>query len=317
MNPRHSLFALLLVPALASAAEIPPGRLKSHVRALASNGFHGRGPTQIGERPTLDYLVRQMKAAGLSPAGPNGSWLQPVPMIRLTRTSARISVRVGTAVVPLRPGIEVTATASAAGRTVLVDVPMIFGGYGVIDRKLGFDPFDGVDLRGKVVVLLWGDPDVEAGRDLGFGGRAQTFAGRTGEKVAALQGRGVAGIVTIHEDFPASYPFSQIARGDAVPLHMLDSGQPIPASGDIRLVMRSEKTSVPCRSAMRGSAQTSPRPATASSATTSSGCSKAATARPRRFSMARIGMPTVRMRSTRPRTRFATARSTMRSAPPS
>jgi len=79
MNPIHSLFALLLFPTLASAAEIPPGRLKSHVRALASNGFHGRGPAQIGERPTLDYLVRQMKAAGLTPAAANGSWLQPVP----------------------------------------------------------------------------------------------------------------------------------------------------------------------------------------------------------------------------------------------
>ncbi|HXG99448.1 MAG TPA: M28 family peptidase [Sphingomicrobium sp.] len=225
---------------LVAATEIPAGRLKSHVRMLASNGFHGRGPAQIGEKPTLEYLIKQMKASGLSAAGPGGSWLQPVPMIRITRTSAKLFARVGKIIIPLRPGMEVTATASAAGRTLLNDAPIVFGGYGVTDRKLGFDPFAGADLRGKVVMLLWGDPDVEAGRDLGFGGRAQTFAGRTGEKVAALQGRGVAGIVTVHEDFPASYPFSQIAKGDAVPLHMLDQGQPIPTSGDVRLVMRSD-----------------------------------------------------------------------------
>jgi Zn-dependent M28 family amino/carboxypeptidase len=236
----HSLLALMLIPTVSTAAEISPKRLKAHVGVLASDAFHGRGPAQIGERPTLDYLVRQMKAAGLSPAGVGGSWLQPVPMIRITRTAASISARVGGAVIPLRPGIGVTASASAAGRTRLVDAPIIFGGYGVIHRKLGFDPFDGVDLKGKVVVMLWGDPDVEAGRDLGFGGRAQTFAGRTGEKVAALQGRGVAGIITVHEDFPASYPFAQIAKGDAVPLYMLDQGQPMPTSGDIRLVMRSD-----------------------------------------------------------------------------
>lgn len=240
MRLHHALFACVLFPALANASEIAPKRLKAHVSTLASDGFHGRGPAQIGEKPTLDYLVRQMKAAGLSPAGPGGSWLQPVPMIRIARTSATISARVGSTIVPLHPGIEVSVMASAAGRTLLADAPMIFGGYGVIDRKLGFDPFDGVDLKGKVVVMLWGDPDVEAGRDLGFGGRAQTFAGRTGEKVAALQGRGVAGIVTIHEDFPASYPFPQLAKGDAVPLHLLDQGQPIPTTGDVRLVMRGD-----------------------------------------------------------------------------
>jgi len=240
MKMLHSMLALILVPAVSSAADISTKRLKEHVRILASDRFHGRGPAQIGEKPTLEYLVAQMKAAGLSPAGPGGSWLQPVPMIRITRTSATFSARVGNHVVPLRSGIEISATASAAGRTLLTEAPMIFGGYGVIDRKLGFDPFDGVNLKGKVIVMLWGDPDVEAMRDLGFGGRAQTFAGRTGEKVAALQGRGVVGIVTIHEDFPASYPFAQLAKGDAVPLHMLDNGQRIPTRGDIRLVMRGD-----------------------------------------------------------------------------
>ncbi len=181
MNLLHLLPALILVPSVATAAEISAKRLKAHVRILASDRFHGRGPAQIGERPTLDYLSAQMKAAGLSPGGPGGSWLQPVPMIRITRTSAAFSARVGNEVIPLRSGIEISATASAAGRTSLAGAPMIFGGYGVIDRKLGFDPFEGVDLNGKVIVLLWGDPDVEAGRDLGFGGRAQTYAGRTGE----------------------------------------------------------------------------------------------------------------------------------------
>ena len=240
MKLLHSLLALSLVAAPAQSAGISAARIKSHVRTLSSNAFHGRGPAQVGERPTLDYLVAQMKAAGLSPGGADGSFLQPVPMIRIARTSAAISARVGRHVIPLRPGAEITAAASATGTTTIADAPMVFAGYGVIDRKLGFDPFAGVDVNGKVVVMLWGDPDVEAGRDLGFGGRAQTFAGRTGEKVAALQGRGAAGIITIHEDFPASYPFSQIAGGDAVPLHMLDTGQPMPTRGDVRMVMRSD-----------------------------------------------------------------------------
>ncbi|NNM77658.1 M28 family peptidase [Sphingomonas sp. ID1715] len=237
----RAILLALLLSGTASAQTGGPIRgeaIKAHVRILSADAFHGRGPTQAGEQPTLDYISKQFAAAGLEPAGPNGSWLQDVPLIRFDRSSASASMTVAGRSIALTPGQEITAAPSGEGTAALADVPMVFGGYGVIGQ--GFDPFDGVDVRGKVVVVLWGDPDVEAGRDLGFGGRAATLAGRTGSKFAPLRARGAAGIVTVHEDFPASYPWSQIANGDRLPSFVLDQGGAVPQAGEARINMRGD-----------------------------------------------------------------------------
>ena len=93
----------------------------------------------------------------------------------------------------------------------------MFAGWGVVDPQRGWDAYAGVDMRGKVAVLLASDPDFEAGRDLGFGGRALSIAGRTGSKVAAAARAGAAGVLVIHEEAALSWPFSQAASGDALP----------------------------------------------------------------------------------------------------
>jgi hypothetical protein len=174
MRRRHLLPALASAFALAAAAPdtkpISPARIKQHVRVLASDAFEGRGPTQAGEAKTVAYLARQMAQAGLRPGGPNGSWYQDVTLVRLDREAVTMAVTVGGETMQLRPGEEVTASSSAPGHTRLRNAPIVFGGYGVVSDELGWDPYRGADLKDKVVLLLWGDPDVEAGRDLGFGG---------------------------------------------------------------------------------------------------------------------------------------------------
>lgn len=230
--------SLLVGGAAGYAKLLDPARIKEDVRVLSSDAFEGRGPGQGSEPRVVAYIAKQMERAGLKPAGPDGSWYQDVPMVRLTRGPASAGVRVAGTSVPLRAGQEVTVAPSAAGQTTIADAPLVFGGYGVIDAKLGWDPFAGVDLRGKVVMVLWGDPDVEAGRDLGFGGRAATLAGRTGSKFAPLRARGAVGIVVVHEDFAASYPWSQVANGDKVPSYSLDTGATPIIGAQARMSMR-------------------------------------------------------------------------------
>lgn len=235
----RTLFAAALLVSGPSAAQtLDPARIKEDVRVLASDAFEGRGPGQASEPRVVAYIAGQMAAAGLKPAGPNGSWVQDVPMTRLTRGAAMVSARVGSRVTPLRTGVEVTLAPGGPGRTRIADAPLVFGGYGVADPKLGWDPFAGLNLNGKIVVVLWGDPDVEAGRDLGFGGRVATLAGRTGSKFAPLRARGAAGIIVVHEDFPASYPWSQVANGDAVPKYALVTGSPPPTRPEAQMSMR-------------------------------------------------------------------------------
>jgi hypothetical protein len=242
--PSRALIPALLFASLGAAAPAPSpisaARIKQHVQTLSSDAFRGRGPTQTGEARTIDYLARQFAAAGLKPAGPNGSWFQEVPLVRYDRGPVLIGVTVGGQRIPLRTGRDITVSSRIIGRTQLVNAPIVFGGYGVVAPALGFDGYDGVDLKGKVVLVLAGDPDFEAGRDLGFGGRALAFAGRTGEKIAAAQARGAAAVITIHETEPASYPWSQIENGDRLPAFGLDEGGELKSGFGLRGWVRRE-----------------------------------------------------------------------------
>ena len=212
---------LLLLSLLASSTAAQPidsHRIARDVQALSADAFDGRGPGEVGETKTVEFLARSFQAAGLEPAGEGGRWTQDVPLVRLDRLSgARMSIKIGERVRTLQLGTETTLALRNAGRFSLLDAPLIFAGWGIVDPARGWDAYKGIDMRGKVAVLLANDPDFEAGRDLGFGGRALSNAGRSGTKVAAAAKAGAAGVLFIHEEAAFSWPFSQAGSGDALP----------------------------------------------------------------------------------------------------
>lgn len=211
------LLALLLAtPAAAAPFAFSPARIAADAAALASDDFAGRGPGEAGEAYTLAYLARRLRAAGLEPAGDGGSWLQEVPLIRLERADgATLAITGPAGPLPIVLGRNATLALRQPGETAITAAPMIFGGFGVVDQ--GFDPYAGVDVAGKVVLLLAGDPDGEADRDLGFGGRALAYKGRVGLKIAAAARAGAVGVIVLHEDFAASYSLAQLTGTELVP----------------------------------------------------------------------------------------------------
>ncbi|WP_375421057.1 M28 family peptidase [uncultured Sphingomonas sp.] len=229
--------ALLLA---AATDPVPPllsaERIKADVRTLSADDFHGRGPTQEGEVVTLAFLERRFAQLGLEPAI-GKSYRQRVPLLRWTRDRASFALTLGDTTRALTPGVEIAATSRILGTSRLDRADIVFVGYGIVDARLGYDPYRGVDVRGKVVVALAGDPDVEAERDLGFGGRASSPAART--KLTEAQKRGAAAFLQIHETFPSSYPWLQIAKGDAVPGYALDEGK-VPAAFGVRGTLRND-----------------------------------------------------------------------------
>ena len=229
---------LLLTTAAADPAPpiLSPERIKADVRTLSADAFHGRGPTQVGEAVTLDFLEKRFASLGLRPAGDQG-YRQRVPLLRWTREAARFSLSLGGTARTLTPGVEIAASSRVLGTSTLTDAPVVFVGYGIVEPRLGYDPYRGLDVRGKVVVALAGDPDVEAGRDLGFGGRASSPAART--KLSEAQKRGAAAFFQIHDTFPSSYPWLQLAKGDAVPGYALDTGT-VPAAFGVRGTLRND-----------------------------------------------------------------------------
>jgi Zn-dependent M28 family amino/carboxypeptidase len=218
----------LLLAASAAATPIHADRIREDVRALSSDAFRGRGPGEAGEDKTIAYIADAFAKAGLEPAGPNGSWYQEVPLVRLDRLSGRMALEIGGRSTPLALGRDATLALRNPGATEVRDAPLVFAGYGVVDEKLGWNPYAGVDMTGKVAIVLANDPDFEAGRDLGFGGRRLAYPGRVGVKFEAAAKAGAVGVIVIHEDEAASYPFLQVASGDALPAMTLAPLAPSP-----------------------------------------------------------------------------------------
>ncbi|MBO9526090.1 MAG: peptidase M20, partial [Sphingobium yanoikuyae] len=172
---------LLSASALAVAATTAPqfdvARIVNDIKILASDEFEGRGPATRAETKTIDYIAKQMAAAGLKPAGDKGTWFQDVPlrMSNITGTPS-LSMTVGGAAQPLTQGTEIAVRAAETGQSAVkfANLPLVFVGYGVKAPERGWDDFKGVDLKGKIMVVLVNDPDFEGGEG-DFGGKLMTY----------------------------------------------------------------------------------------------------------------------------------------------
>ncbi len=218
-----SLLAVLVNLSLGeSATPISADRIKADVKVLSSDEFLGRGPGEEGDAKATAYLAAAFEKAGLEPGGEDGGWFQKVPLVRLDRQpGAHLKLKIGGKEIPLELGKNATLALRNPGRTTITDAPLVFAGFGVVDAALGWNAYEGVEMTGKIAVVLANDPDFEAGRDLGFEGRRMAYAGRVGVKFEAAAKAGAAGVLVIHEEAAASYPFTQLGSGDALPAMVL------------------------------------------------------------------------------------------------
>jgi len=218
MKSKVAVLAALLGTAAAAAAapQVDMKRMAEISRTLASDAFQGRAPGTPGEDRTIPYLIAQFKAAGLEPAGENGGWTQEVPMIRTQLgTPERVLVTQGGTTTPLRyPDDIYMSTVRATDAVKIVNAPMVFVGYGVSAPERGWDDFKGVDLRGKVAVMLVNDPDFEAttGEPVEgkFGGKTMTFYGRWVYKYEEAARRGAIAALVVHDTEGAGYPWTVV-----------------------------------------------------------------------------------------------------------
>ena len=191
-------------------------RVSNDIKILASDEFEGRGPATRAEQKTIDYVSAQMKAAGLKPAGPKGSWFQDVPLRKseITGTPA-LSMTIGGTAQSLTQGGEIALRAAETGQSSVkfADLPLVFVGYGVSAPERGWDDFKGVDLKGKIMVVLVNDPDFEGGEG-DFGGRLMTYYGRWTYKYEEGARQGAAGVLVVHESEPASYGWATVKNSN-------------------------------------------------------------------------------------------------------
>ncbi|PTS89081.1 MULTISPECIES: M28 family metallopeptidase [unclassified Caulobacter] len=205
-------------PTLAAAQDlsVSPQRLSDITRDLSSEAFAGRAPGGPGEGLTVDYLVSRFKALGLEPSGDDGSWTQTVPLVRLKPegpVTLGLATAGGSLAVKQAQEIQIS-TLRPVDRVTFRDAPLVFVGYGVTAPERGWDDFKGVDLKGKIAVILISDPDFEAGPDEPvagkFAGKAATYYARWTYKYEEAVRRGALGALIVHEAPGAGYGWSTV-----------------------------------------------------------------------------------------------------------
>jgi Zn-dependent M28 family amino/carboxypeptidase len=220
--------ALLCVSAgtaatLHAAAPAPiadPERITAHVKLLSADDFEGRAPASAAETKTVDYLVKQLQAIGVQPGGDlrgtARAWTQDVPLQRAeTVGPMRIEVRARGETLQWKQSEQIVIRAAQTGtaRVSLQDAPVVFVGYGVHAPERSWDDYKGVDLKGRIALVLVNDPDFETGKG-DFGGKAMTYYGRWTYKFEEAARRGAAGVFVIHETEASSYGWATPANSD-------------------------------------------------------------------------------------------------------
>ncbi len=186
--------------------------LEEMVRTLSSDAYEGRAPSTAGEDKTVAYLIERFKAAGLQP-GNKGSWTQDVPTVEITaQNQAGLAVTGGKQTMLFAPGKDfVAGSYRVAPHSAVTDAELVFVGFGINAPELGWNDYAGLDMKGKVAVILVNDPDYETASEQGlFKGRRMTYYGRWTYKFEEAARQGAAGALIIHDTFPAAYGWNVV-----------------------------------------------------------------------------------------------------------
>jgi Zn-dependent M28 family amino/carboxypeptidase len=198
---------------------ISAARMLENIKVLSSNEYEGRAPASKGETLATEYIEEQFKKVGLAPGNPDGSYFQSVPMVGITAN----------------PSAELVFTADSGGKRetlkfaddfvawtrrlepeVNLEAGLVFVGYGVVAPEYRWDDYKGVNVKGRILVVLINDPPVPDPHDPSkldertFKGKAMTYYGRWTYKFEEAALKGALGCLIVHQTGPAGYPWGVV-----------------------------------------------------------------------------------------------------------
>jgi len=189
----------------ATAQSLPADQaaMKAHVAYLASDALKGREAGTPDYDKAAHYVADQMRAAGLVPAGDDGSWFQKVPLF-VSKARAEPVVTLDGA--PLVFGTDYTMRGVAPAAMLDITAPVVFAGYGVVDPASGRDDYRGLDVRGKIVAVLYSGPK-------GLNSEVAAHLGNRVDRARIAAAHGAVGMVYLWTTQLASVlPFERAAR---------------------------------------------------------------------------------------------------------
>jgi Zn-dependent M28 family amino/carboxypeptidase len=201
----------------AAAARVTAAEISGHTRFLADDLLEGRFPGGRGEELAVRYVAAQLEAMGYRPGATDAagrpSWFQEVPLVRhVASVPPAVSFRRGGERVTLAtgPGPAAEVVVHSVGgveRASAKDSELVFVGYGIVAPEHGWDDYRGVDVRGKVVVLLNFNPPWA-------GERVRLWYGRWDYKYLEAARHGAAGALLVHTTESAGYPWKVVATSN-------------------------------------------------------------------------------------------------------
>jgi Zn-dependent M28 family amino/carboxypeptidase len=181
--------------------------LKQHISVLASDDFMGRKPFTAGETKTIAYLQQQFSAAGLEP-GNGSSYLQEVPMVNIKTTAApSMQVKSAKGNFDLKAFDDYVIWTDKTSDVSLSGNELVFAGYGVVAPEYNWNDYEGIDVKGKVVMVMVNDPGWNTDSTL-FKGKTMTYYGRWTYKFEEAARQGAKGCLIVHNTAAASYAFA-------------------------------------------------------------------------------------------------------------
>ncbi len=213
---KHDAVSVRLPSAAFAALEtIDPEHIRWHVRFLSHDLLEGRGTGQRGGEIAAQYIATQFAEYGLKPAGDNGTYFQKVPLVGITTLpETRFTlVPKQAAAMNLKPLDEYVAYDQTQQPKSDVDADIVYVGYGIEAPEYHWDDYKGVDVRGKVLLMLVNEPPSD---DPGFfKGKALTYYGRWTYKYEEAARKGAIGAILIHREDMASYPWEVVRNSNS------------------------------------------------------------------------------------------------------
>jgi Zn-dependent M28 family amino/carboxypeptidase len=220
--------AILCGVAGSAVAQVPPSfrvspaALEAHLRFLSSDLLEGRAPATRGGRLATQYVASVFQSLGLEPAAADSSYFQPVALVGMMPQPS-LSWGKPNAAAPLAYRDDFVAWAERPEGDVSAAAEVVFVGYGIRAPEWQWDDYKGVDVRGKILLMLVNDPGLVDSTV--FDGKILTYYGRWTYKLEEGARQGAAGVILVHTTESATYPWDVVRGSWSVEQLKLDQPQ--------------------------------------------------------------------------------------------
>src|SRR6185369_547897 len=191
--------------AFAAIHDVSDARIKADIKYLSSDLLEGRGTGARGGDIAAEFIANQFEDAGLKPGGEQGTYFQKVPMVGITtKAGSTLGLKTPKGALDLKQLDDAVVMDESQQSTSDLHTPeMVFIGYGITAPEFQWDDFAGVDVKGKVLLMLVNEPASDDPKY--FNGKALTYYGRWTYKFEHAAKMGAAGVILIHKREMASY----------------------------------------------------------------------------------------------------------------